>query len=395
MSILKNDNVKVYNIGEKTIYVLGTAHVSAQSAEEAYELIHEIKPDSVCVELDDARIESIRNPKAWSETDVMSIIKNKQAAFMLANLILSSYQKRLADQFGISAGQEMLMSMKAADELGAKIVPVDRPIKTTFMRIWRKMGLWDKLKLIFNVVLGFVDDEEIEEEDLEALKSQDMLTSALSELGENFPALKKYLVDERDEFIAKSIITAPGNTVVAVVGAAHTVGMHEILTKGEAKREDLNELKEIPKGSKAGKFIGLGIPVFIIGMIIFTLFRDVAAGIDQIGTWVLYNGALSALGTALAGGHILSIIVSFIVAPITSLDPLTAAGWFAGLTEAYLRKPTVKDFEDLSDDLSSIKGLWKNRITRLLLVVVFSNLGSSLGTFIGGADIFSIFTKHI
>ena len=259
----------------------------------------------------------------------------------------------------------------------------------------RKNSVPSGLKLIFNVVLGFADDEEIEEDDLEALKSQDMLTSALSELGENFPSLKKYLVDERDEFIAKSILSAPGNTVVAVVGAAHTVGMHDILVKGEAKKEDLQELKEIPKGSKAGKFIGLAIPAFIIGMIVFTLFRDLSAGFDQIGSWVIYNGALSALGTALAGGHILTVLVSFIVAPITSLDPLTAAGWFAGLTEAYLRKPAVKDFESLSDDLSSIKGLWKNRITRLLLIVVFSNLGSSIGTFIGGADIFSIFTKYL
>ncbi len=395
MNISESENVKIYNIGEKTIYVLGTAHVSAHSAEEAYELIHEVKPDSVCVELDDARIESIRNPKGWEDTDIISIIKNGQSAFMLANLILSSYQKRLADNFGISAGQEMIMSMKAADELGAKIVPVDRPIKTTFMRIWRKMGLWDKMKLVFNVVLGFVDDEEIEEDDLEALKSQDMLTSALTELGESFPSLKKYLVDERDEFIAKSILNAPGKTVVAVVGAAHTVGMHEILTKGEAKEAELKELKEIPKGSKAGKFIGWGIPLFIIAMIVFTLIKDLSAGFDQIGSWVLYNGALSALGTALAGGHILSVIVSFIVAPITSLDPFTAAGWFAGLTEAYVRKPTVKDFESLSDDLSSIKGLWKNRITRLLLVVVFSNLGSTIGTFIGGADIFSVFTKYL
>ena len=177
MDIPQNENVKIYTFGEKTIYVLGTAHVSAHSAEEAYELIKAVKPDSVCVELDDARIESLRNPKAWSDTDIVSVIKKGQASFMLANLILSSYQKRLADNFGISAGQEMIMSMKAADELGATVVPVDRPIKTTFMRIWRKMGFMDKMKLIFNVVLGFVDDEEIEEEDLEQLKSQDMLTS--------------------------------------------------------------------------------------------------------------------------------------------------------------------------------------------------------------------------
>ncbi|MBE6038199.1 MAG: TraB/GumN family protein [Anaerofustis stercorihominis] len=394
MSILENENVKIYNIGSKTIYVLGTAHVSAQSADDAYELIHEVMPDSVCVELDDQRIESLKNPKKWSDTDIISIVKNKQSAFMLANLILSSYQKRLADQLGVAVGQEMIVSMNAAEEIGAKVVAVDRPIKTTLMRIWRKMNLKDKLKLIFNVVFGFLDDEDIDESDLEELKSQDMLTSAMSELGESFPSLKRYLVDERDEFIARSVLNAPGEKVVAVVGAAHTVGMDRIIKENDSS-VDLKELSEVPKPSKSGKIISWSIPVVLIGMVIFTLFKDLSAGLGQIKSWVIINGILSALGTALAGGHILSILTAFIVAPITSLDPILAAGWFAGLVEAYVRKPAVKDFEALSEDLNSIKGLWKNRITRLLLVVVFANLGSTIGTFVGGIDIFSVFKKFL
>jgi len=394
LSILENENVKIYNIGSKTIYVLGTAHVSAQSADDAYELIHEVMPDSVCVELDDQRIESLKNPKKWSDTDIISIVKNKQSAFMLANLILSSYQKRLADQLGVAVGQEMIVSMNAAEEIGAKVVAVDRPIKTTLMRIWRKMNLKDKLKLIFNVVFGFLDDEDIDESDLEELKSQDMLTSAMSELGESFPSLKRYLVDERDEFIARSVLNAPGEKVVAVVGAAHTVGMDRIIKENDSS-VDLKELSEVPKPSKSGKIISWSIPVVLIGMVIFTLFKDLSAGLGQIKSWVIINGILSALGTALAGGHILSILTAFIVAPITSLDPILAAGWFAGLVEAYVRKPAVKDFEALSEDLNSIKGLWKNRITRLLLVVVFANLGSTIGTFVGGIDIFSVFKKFL
>lgn len=393
MSIVDSENVTKYVFDDKTVYILGTAHVSGESAKEAYELINEVRPDTVCVELDAGRIETIKNPKAWSDTDIISVIKQKKSAFMLVNIILSAYQKRLANQFGISAGQEMIESMRAAEELGAAIVPVDREIKTTFMRIWRKLGFIDKWKLIFNLVLGFVDDEEISEAELEELKSKDMLESAMSELSVSFPSLKRYLVDERDEYIAESIKKAPGSVVVAVLGAAHTVGIKKIYA--ENPPIDLDEISTLPPASKVGKAIGFLIPLVIIGLVVRTLFIDYQAGLSQIKSWILFNGVLSALFTALAGGHILTILTAFIAAPLTSLDPFTAAGWFAGIVEAALRKPTVKDFEALSDDLTSIKGLWKNRLCRLLLIVIFANIGSSLGTFLSGMNIFRVFIEHI
>jgi pheromone shutdown protein TraB len=61
---------------------------------------------------------------------------------------------------------------------------------------------------------------------------------------------------------------------------------------------------------------------------------------------------------------------------------MIAAGWVAGLVEAFARKPKVKDFESLSGDITTVKGFWRNKITKILLVVVFTNLGSSIGTFV-------------
>ena len=383
-----SENVSIITFGEKTIYLLGTAHVSKESADEAYELIKKIEPDSVCIELDADRLSSLKNSDKWKDTDIVSIIKQKKSAFLLANIILSSYQKRLAERFGITAGQEMISSMKAAEETGARIVPVDRNLRTTFMRIWRKLHFFDKSKLIFSFLFSYAGDEELTEEDLEELKTQDMLQSALSELSKEFPALKRYLVDERDIYLSQKIKRAPGKTIVAVVGAAHTPGIKKYIEQDM----DLKEIDIIPPPSKVGKVVAWVIPLLIILMIILTFtFDSASSGFSQILNWVLYNGIFAAIGTLLAGGHPLSILTAFVAAPITSLNPVLAAGWFAGLVEALIRKPKVQDFERLSADLSSFRGLWKNKLTRVLLVVVLANLGSVLGTYLGGVNVFVIF----
>lgn len=376
--------------GEKTVYLLGTAHVSQESADEAELLIKEVRPDTVCVELDADRIENMKNPKQWGESDIAGIVKQKKSAYLLINLIISSYQKRLAAKFGIHVGQEMLSAMSAAEDSGAEIFPIDRSIRTTFMRIWRMMRFFDKMKLMFNLIFSFVDDSsgDITQADLEKLKTQDMIEAALYDLGEEFPQLKKYLVDERDIYLSQKIKQAPGKTIVAVVGAAHTPGILQNM-----KRDiTLSTLESVPPKRKIGKILGWVIPVLIVFIIVFTFTADAEMGWEQLKRWILYNGVLSALGTLIAGGNIFSILTAFIAAPITSLNPLLAAGWFAGLTEAKIIKPTVSDFNALADDLSSFSGLRKNKMTRILLVVVFANLGSILGTYLGGIGILRIFS---
>ncbi len=89
-------------------------------------------------------------------------------------------------------------------------------------------------------------------------------------------------------------------------------------------------------------------------------------------------------GGAIAFGHPLTILSAFVGAPITSLNPMIAAGWVAGLVQAWIKKPTVHDLEDLPNAISSVKGFWLNPVSRILLVVVLANLGSTLGTIISG-----------
>ncbi|MGD9679150.1 MAG: TraB/GumN family protein [Vulcanibacillus sp.] len=383
-------NVQTIEIDGKKILLLGTAHVSKNSADEVKELIELEKPDTVCIELCKSRYDSINDKDRWSKMDIVKIIKEKKTTIFLVNLILSSYQKKMAKQLGIKAGQEMLQGIDSAREIGAEIVLADRNIDITFRRITGSLGFWDKMKLLTQLIYSMFSSETITEEDIERLKSEDMLDSALSELTRTMPKLKIPLVDERDKYLAQKIKEAPGEKIVAVLGAAHIPGiMKEIY-----KENDLTELSKLPKKNKVGKYISWIIPIIIILLVGSTFFINTDAGEEQIISWILWNGSFAALGAIIALAHPLSIITAFLVAPLTSLNPLFAAGWFAGLVEVLVRRPNVQDFENLNEDILSIKGFWRNKVIRVLLVVILVNIGSSIGTIIGGTDIVRIFIDN-
>ena len=377
------------NYKDKEIILVATAHVSRNSAHEVKEVIEQEKPDSICVELDQGRYQSLKERDKWKNTNIVNIIKEKKVGFMFANILLSNYQRKIAEQFNINAGEEMIQGISSSEETGANLVLADRDIQTTFLRVWRGVSLWGKMKLVFSILLSVIDDEEITEEELEKMKQEDMLNAALNEISKSFPGLKKYLVDERDQYLANHIKNAPGKKVLAVLGAAHVPGIKKEIYEDQ----DIEKISKIPPRSFFSKAVGWIIPGLILLVILLTFSIDKFSGFSQMKSWILWNGSLSALGTLLALGHPLSILTAFIVAPISSLNPLLAAGWFAGLVEAHFRKPTVDDFERLAKDLYSFKGMWKNKVTRVLLVVVLANLGSVFGTWISGIDIINTFFK--
>lgn len=387
----ENENITRFTLGEKEIILIGTAHVSKQSAELVKEVIEAEQPDSVCIELDEQRYKSIVDGNKWKEMDIFKVIKEKKASLLLMNLAISSFQKRMAKQLGIQAGAEMIQGIESAKDIGAELVLADRNIQTTFARIWHQVGFWGKAQVLTQVIASIFSNEEITEEELEKMKSQDMINSVLNEFTEHFPRLKKPLIDERDQFLAQKIKEAPGKKIVAVLGAAHVPGV----TKEIKKEHDLKQLTELPPKSKAPKIIGWSIPLIIIGLILYTFIANPEAGLQQMTSWVLWNGTLAAIGTAVAFGHPLAILTAFVAAPITSLNPLLAAGWFAGFVQAFVKRPNVSDFEALSEDVFSVKGFWHNKVTRVLLVVALANIGSSLGTFIGGADVVRLFIQNL
>lgn len=384
---MNSENIHRVTIGDRQIILVGTAHVSKKSAEEVKELIETERPDTVCVELCESRYQNITNADRWRDTDIVKIIKEGKSLILLINLILSSYQRRLAQQFGIQPGQEMLQGIESANEVGAELCLADRDIQVTMMRLWKSIGFWGKIKIIFQLMLSMVLDEEMDEDELEKMKEQDMLAAALDELASSFPIFKSVIIDERDQFLAQKIKTAPGDKIVAVLGAGHIPGIKKELTR----ENDLQGLLAVLPSPKSTKIIAWSIPIIIIGIIASTFSVNKATGVDQIISWFLWNGSLSALGALIAFAHPLSILTAFLVAPISSLSPLLAAGWFAGITEAIIKKPSVRDFENLANDLNTLKGFWKNKVTHILLVVALANLGSTIGTFVGGADVIAKF----
>ncbi|MEG6523602.1 TraB/GumN family protein [Desulfotomaculum sp. 1211_IL3151] len=387
----ETENITRINLDGKEIILIGTAHVSKRSADLVKEVIEAEKPDSVCVELDEQRYQTITEGSKWQDTDIFKIIKENKATLLLVNLLASSFQKRMANQFGIKPGQEMIEGINSAKEIGASLVLADRNIQVTFARIWHNVGFFGKLRLAKEIMLSIFDDESISEEEMEKLKSQDMLNSILSEFTKSFPKLKTPLVDERDQYLAQKIKEAPGNKVVAVLGAAHVPGIKE-----EIKKEhDLTKLVQLPAKSNITKILVWAIPVVFIALVAYTFITNPVVGAKQSLSWVLWTGSFAALGSIFAFGHPLTILTAFVVAPITTLHPLIAAGWFAGLTQAYIRRPNVRDFENLAEDIFSLKGFWNNKVTRILLIVSLTNIGGSIGTLIGGADVIRLFLENL
>lgn len=369
---------------DREIILIGTAHVSQESVQEVEEVIRQENPDTVCVELCQARMEALSQKDRWRNMNLFKVIREGKTFLLLANLIMAAFQKRLGDQLGVQPGQEMIQAVHTARELEAEIVLADRDIQITLKRTWHSLPFREKFSVMGQLLFSIFAMEEIKEEDIEKLKERDALHEALETFAAKSPTMKRILIDERDQYLAEKIRTAPGNKLVAVVGAGHVPGILEELNK----EHNLNHLTEVPPASKWTNLLKWGLPIAILTLITYgfaTSTSDISWEI--VKSWVLINGSLSALGSALAFAHPLTIAAAFVAAPITSLNPMMAAGWVAGLVEAVMHKPQVKDFENLSADTTHLKGFWKNKITRVLLVVVFANLGSSIGTFIATYEV--------
>mgnify|MGYP001211463779 FL=1 len=382
-----SENVHNIILGDKQVFLIGTAHISQSSVDEVKLLIENENPDIVLVELCNSRYQAMMDKDRWKNMDIFKVVREGKSFLLFANLIMTAFQKRLGSKIGVKPGAEMFEAVKISERIGAELLLADRDVKTTLQRAWRSISFFGKFKVISQLLASFFINEEISKEEIEKLKENDALSEAMQMLSEQSPEIKNILIDERDQYMAEKIRKAEGKLIVAVVGAGHVKGIKDEIEKVH----DLKLLDIVPKSGKLGLFLKWGIPAIILGLIAYgfvTVDRDVS--IEMIQRWFIINGTLSALGTLFAFAHPITIATAFVAAPFTSLNPAIAAGWVAGLVEAFLRKPQVRDFENLADDISHLKGFWRNNITRVLLVVVFANLGSAIGTFVGGFAIASL-----
>ena len=380
----------------RKITLVGTAHVSKESVEEVKETIKTLQPDCVAVELDEKRADSIQNADRYSQLDLVKVFKRKEGFLLLANLILSSFQKRMGMNVGVKPGDEMLAAMDAARESEIPFVLVDRPIQITLKRAWAKNSFWGKCKLLATLISSAFSKEEPDPSEIEKLKERNEMDSMMNELAEYMPVIKEVLIDERDRYLASKIWDAQGSNIVAVLGAGHLPGVQAWLEKlsSKAASSDVSEISIVPKGGIFIKILGWLIPACIIGLIAAGfIYGGVHAGAQMLSTWFLYNAIPAAILTAVACGHPLAILVGFIGAPFTSLCPFIGIGFCTAIVQAIVCKPKVSDMESLQDDVTSLRGFYKNRILRALLVFILSSIGSTIGTFAAGADIIGILSN--
>ncbi len=388
MSYLESNDVHLLNYKDKQIFLIGTAHISKMSADLVKEVIISEMPDTVCVELDAQRLESIKNKKRWENLDLKTIIKQKQLSTLIINILLSSYQKKLGSKLGVNPGLELLEAVKIAEENNLAIELIDRDVKITLKRAWHSMSFFQKAKFMTFGLASVFDKQEITEEQLEELKNKDVLTELMNDLGKELPVLKKVLIDERDSFLAQKIMNSSGNKIVAVVGAGHVQGILDKINSDE--KINIEEITFIPKPSPVAKIIGWSIPILIICSIVYI---GLAKGFDEAGNsvliWILANGIPSAIGAIIAFGHPYAIISVFFAAPLTSLTPLIGAGYVAAFVQSYFKPPVVLEIQNVSEDINKLSLWWKNKLLRILLVFILSGLGSVLGTYVGAYKIFT------
>jgi pheromone shutdown-related protein TraB len=377
----ENTNAMVHrlNADGREVILVGTAHVSRESVRLVEEVIRAETPDAVCVELCAARHQALRQKDRWQNMDIVKVVKEKKAFLLLSNLLLAAFQKRIARKMDVTPGAEMLKAVELAETSGAQLCLADRDIRVTLSRAWHSLGIWSKAKLVFQLLLSMGQAEDITAEEIERMKQQDVLEALLSEVGRSLPMLKTILIDERDRFLAAKIRQAPGRKIVAVVGAGHVPGIKRHW--GEAV--DLAALEQLPPPGKFGALMKWLLPGSIVALFIAGFFYGGSgAGTDMVVLWSACTGVLAGLGAAAALAHPATVLSSVVVAPFTTLHPMIAAGWVSGMVEAFSRRPKVRDLESLPDDILTFKGFWRNKVTRILLVVAFTNIGASIGTLV-------------
>jgi pheromone shutdown-related protein TraB len=384
--VLNHSDIHIVEVGKHTIILVGTAHISKESANLVRSVIETEKPDVVCVELDPQRYQSLVDQKKWESLDLKTVIRKKQLTTLLINLLLASYQKKLGQQLGVQPGVELLEAVRAAEENNIPIALCDRDIRITLRRAWSSMGLMDKLKLLTAGFASLFEREEISEEKLAEIRQKDVLNEMIAELGEAMPTLKRVLIDERDTYLAQKISEAKGEKIVAVVGAGHVQGMIKALQNH--KPVNLSEIEQIPPVSPVWKALGWGIPAVIIGSLLYIGWtKGAAAASDNAIYWFLANGIPSAIGGAIAFAHPITIITAFLAAPFTSLTPVIGAGYVCAFVQAYLAPPVVKEIQSVSEDINTLSKWWKNRLLRIFLVFILTSLGSAIGTYVGAYEI--------
>lgn len=380
------------DLGATRVRLLGTAHVSRASATAVHDEIAHGDYDVVAIELCANRHHGMVDPDALGRMNLFEVIRAGKAPMVTAMLAMGAFQQRIAEQFGIEPGAEMRAAIDGAKARAIPLELIDRDIGVTLRRIYGNVPWYKRLYLFSGLFASVVVNDEIPEEDIEALKEGDLLESTFAQFADSAGPIYAPLIDERDQYMAAKLleISARGpRHVLAVVGAGHLKGIERYLREPEAERNiRLAELEQSPPPRRWYKALPWLIVALVFVGFAIGFSRSPELGFRLVVEWVVINGSLAALGCLIAGAHPLTTLTAFVAAPLTSLNPTVGAGMVTALIEAAIRKPTVADFSSLRKDTTSLRGWRHNRVARTLLVFFLSTLGSAIGTYVAGFRIF-------
>lgn len=373
--------------------LLGTAHVSRASVDAVRAAIASGDYDSVAVELDAGRLQSLTDPDTLSRLDLVKVIREGKTHLFAANLALAAYQRRLAEQLGVEPGEELKAGALDAQARGLPVHLIDREVGLTFKRALQSLGWWQRTKVGAGILASMFGDEEVGDDEIEKLKQGDMMEASFGEFAAESPQLYQTIIAERDQYMAAALrqvafrkpASASPYRVLAVVGAGHLPGLTRHLREDLTDPAELRSALEVVKPKSRVPWMELVIGIFLVGGFAWGFWQGgVDVGSDLLLQWVLATGVLGAIGCAIAGGHPLSILAAFISSPLTPLHPALASGTVSAFVEATLRKPTYADFLALRDDVQTLRGWWKNRVARVLLNFFLTSLGTAIGVWTGG-----------
>ncbi len=373
--------------------LLGTAHVSQASVEVVERAINSGRFDAVAVELDPQRLQALTNPDALAKLDLVEVIRKGRVALFAANLALAAYQRRLAEQLGIEPGAELKRAVGLANAHNLPVHLIDREVGLTFKRASQRLGFFGKIKLVMGLGAGLFASDDVGEDEIEKLKQGDMLEASFGEFASESPALYETIIGERDRYMAtrlREVHDPAQREVLAVVGAGHLAGLANYLESDtEAPGPLRASLEDVPKKRNI-PWITLTILAVVLAGIAVGFYRGgLGVGTELLAVWAMYTGGLAGLGCLLAGSHPLSILTAIVVAPFKPFRLSIPTGAFAALVEARLRKPAYEDFLKLRDDAQSVRGWYRNRVTRVVLTFMLTNLGSMLGLWLTGFQVWN------
>jgi pheromone shutdown protein TraB len=398
--------------GGVTFTLLGTAHVSRESADEVRDAIASGGFDVVAIELDAGRHAALTDPDTFAKLDLFQVLRSGKMGMLAISLALGAFQQRLAEQLGIEPGQEMRAAIAGAKAAGIPLLLIDRDIGVTLRRVQASVPWWQRLTLMAGVAASVLSREKVDAAEIEKLKQGDVLEATFAEFAENEQALYHPLIAERDRYMAgqleRQVLRAPAATrpanVLVVIGAGHLAGMTQELAAddGTVISGPASERRATPSptgGSAADDLAMLdtspppavwtrALPWLLVALILFGFYlgfqRNPDLGWRLLVEWAVINGGLAGIGAAIALAHPLTVLGTALAAPFTSLNPMIGAGFVAAGLELWLRKPSVGDFQRLRTDVTSLGGWWRNRAARTFVVFVLATLGSVIGTYLGG-----------